>query len=171
MYDVNDKKSAVRAVQTYLLELHFGEGAIPFLRIDGIYGERTRSAVRAFQRSASLEESGVVDFSTFEALYAAYCRKRKERESSRFLPPDTRFPVTIGRRGDGVRNLQHLLNALAERYSIAMSCPEDGVYSYATETLSDALRTIYREEDSNGISGCFFDKMVRDFHAPRGKLE
>ena len=42
---------------------------IPFVNIDGIYGEQTRQAVRALQQDAGLPQTGVVDFDTWEAIY------------------------------------------------------------------------------------------------------
>ncbi len=39
---------------------------------DGIYGEKTRGAVAAFQESAALEKSGEADAATLQALYGAY---------------------------------------------------------------------------------------------------
>lgn len=41
---------------------------IPFVNIDGIYGEQTRQAVRALQQDAGLPQTGVVDEATWNAL-------------------------------------------------------------------------------------------------------
>ena len=70
MYDTSDKAAAIRAVQRFLLELHYFDGTIPFITIDGIYGDDTRAAVRAYQRLRGLPETGEVDYGTFRPLYA-----------------------------------------------------------------------------------------------------
>ncbi len=41
---------------------------IPFVSIDGIYGDQTRQAVRALQQDAGLPQTGVVDEATWNAL-------------------------------------------------------------------------------------------------------
>ncbi len=53
----------VLAVQRALVARGFNPGPI-----DGIYGPRTEAAVRAFQQSAGLPATGVVDAATYRAL-------------------------------------------------------------------------------------------------------
>ena len=166
MYDTSDKEAAIRAIQGFLLELHYFESGIPFVTIDGIFGDATRSAVRAYQRLRGLPESGVVDYTTFRLLYADYARARRARTGTAVIPPDTPLPVTVGSSGDGVLALQMLMNRLAERYSLTARTDESGVYSYASLVTANALRRIYRLPEDGSVTAEFFDKMVRDYHYP-----
>lgn len=171
MYDTSDKEAAIRAVQRFLLELHYFEGSIPFVTIDGIFGDATRTAVRAYQRLRGLPETGEVDYNTFRLLYTDYARAYRARNGTAIIPPDTPLPVTIGVSGDGVLAVQRLMNRLAERYSLAARTDESGVYSYASGVTANALRRIYRLPEDGSVSAEFFDKMVRDYEYPAGRNE
>ena len=66
--DTRRKDLVIYEIQTYLRELYKEGEAIPLITPDGIYGDLTAEAVRAFQRSEELPESGEVDFVTWERL-------------------------------------------------------------------------------------------------------
>ena len=166
MYDTSDREAAIRAVQRFLLELHYFDSTIPFITIDGIYGDDTRAAVRAYQRLRSLPETGEVNYETFRPLYADYARAYRARTGTAIIPPDTPLPVTIGASGDGVLTVQMLMNRLAKRYALAARTDESGVYSYASGITANALRRIYRLPEDGTVTAEFFDKMVRDYKYP-----
>ena len=58
-----DSGSAVRSLQSRLNALGYNCGAV-----DGIFGNRTRDAVRAFQRDAGLDDDGIAGPKTLAAL-------------------------------------------------------------------------------------------------------
>lgn len=58
-----DSGSAVRSLQSRLNALGYSCGAV-----DGIFGNRTRDAVRAFQRGAGLDDDGIAGPKTLAAL-------------------------------------------------------------------------------------------------------
>ena len=68
-YRIDREEEAIAEVQRYLRALSYTERDIPHVGIDGIYGDETRAAVRAFQILLSLEETGITDLETFNALY------------------------------------------------------------------------------------------------------
>lgn len=171
MYDIDDKESAIRSVQRFLLELHYDTGEIPFVTIDGIYGPATRAAVAAYQRLRSLPETGEVDYATWQSLFRDYTAALAAREGAATVPPDTPLPVRIGASGEGVENLQRLMNYLAEQYGLALRTDVSGVYSYSTEQLANALRAIYRLPEDGTVTSEFYDKMVRDYNNPMTSFE
>jgi hypothetical protein len=63
--------SDVAAVQSDLVELAYLDSAAD---VDGIFGERTDRAVRAFQKNAGLDVDGIVGPNTLEALGAAVAK-------------------------------------------------------------------------------------------------
>ena len=166
MYEISDKEAAIRAIQRFLLELHYYTDEIPHITMDGIYGKATRDAVLAYQRLVGLPESGVVDLATWERLYRDYKSAREARQSAGRIPPDTALPAKMGASGDGIENLQRLLNALAERYSLSPRTDTSGVYSYATEAVVNAIRRIYRMEENGTVDGELYEKMLRDHQYP-----
>lgn len=59
---------AVRTVQAQLNTISGSYPLIPKLIEDGVYGQRTESAVRAFQQIFGLPQTGEVDFATWYAI-------------------------------------------------------------------------------------------------------
>ena len=71
-YDITDARNVIRLIQKYLLELAYSyEWGIP-VSIDGIYDERTRSAIRTLQERYGLPITGIVDKATFYLLFDKY---------------------------------------------------------------------------------------------------
>jgi len=165
MYTVSDKEAAIRAVQRFLLELHYEKKQLPHITIDGIYGPDTERAVRSFQALSSLPITGAVDDVTWRALYRDYRHALDERTAKKRLP-GTPFPLSAGSHGEGVKRVQHLMNALAERYGLGIRTDETGVYSYATAALANAVRRIYRLPEDGCVTGELYEKMERDLGYP-----
>lgn len=59
---------------------------------DGVYGEMTASAVRAFQKAAKLSQTGVVDTETSAALFRAYAPRATPTPSPEPTPRKTATP-------------------------------------------------------------------------------
>ena len=93
---------AVKTLQEKLNAKGFDSG-----NVDGIFGAKTYAAVTAFQKANSLGVDGIVGKLTWGKLYGV----------SPAMPVETttvvgRPMVSYGSRGDAVRKLQELLNAL-----------------------------------------------------------
>ena len=93
---------AVKTLQDKLNTLGYNSG-----NVDGIFGAKTYAAVTAFQKANSLGVDGIVGKLTWGKLYGI----------SPAMPVETttvvgRPMVSYGSRGDAVRKLQELLNAL-----------------------------------------------------------
>ena len=58
--------AAVKTVQTML-----GNKGIRVGAADGIYGRKTQTGVRGFQKKEGLTATGVVDVKTFDALFTS----------------------------------------------------------------------------------------------------
>ena len=68
------KGANVTAVQTALRQLGYNPGAV-----DGIYRARTTAAVRNFQRTFKLRNTGIVDAATFNAMNRELIKAAKDR--------------------------------------------------------------------------------------------
>lgn len=62
----------VRQLQEELIRISKDYSQIPSISADGIYGERTKEAVRAFQRIFRLPQTGVVDYATWYKISQIY---------------------------------------------------------------------------------------------------
>ena len=69
---VGSSGTKVRQIQQQLARISQAYPAIPTITADGIFGERTREAVEAFQRIFDLPVSGVVDFPTWYKISQIY---------------------------------------------------------------------------------------------------
>ena len=69
---VGSSGTKVRQIQQQLARISQAYPAIPTIAADGIFGERTREAVEAFQRIFDLPASGVVDFPTWYKISQIY---------------------------------------------------------------------------------------------------
>ncbi len=65
MYELNDTRAAISAIQSLLRDAGYD------IKPDGIYGDETYNAVREFQIFNRLAPTGRVDLKTFEALAKA----------------------------------------------------------------------------------------------------
>ena len=90
---------AVKALQEKLNAKGFDSG-----NVDGIFGAKTYAAVTAFQKANSLGVDGIVGKLTWAKLYDA--------TPVNVTPVTTQPMLRTGSRGDAVRKLQELLNAL-----------------------------------------------------------
>lgn len=63
---------AVRTIQEQLNAISNNYPAINKIRVDGVYGDQTRTAVETFQRIFNLPVTGVVDFATWYRISAIY---------------------------------------------------------------------------------------------------
>ena len=72
--DIGSSGQKVRQLQEQLNLIGEYYNRIPVLVPDGVYGERTAEAVRAFQRIFDMPQTGVVDFATWYKISDKYVR-------------------------------------------------------------------------------------------------
>lgn len=140
----------VRVLQYYLSYIGEFVNSVPPIAVDGDFGEATRDAVLAFQRTYGLPETGVVDLLTWNSIYNVYLGL------IRSISPFYRegvvipFPGTIlrpGDSGDFVRVLQEYLNYIGTTYTEIPRINVDGIYGNATLAAVTAFMDIF------GLSG------------------
>ncbi len=145
MYDIRDKKEAVRQIQRFLISFAAAERSLPLLTVDGIYGEETREAVRHFQRAQGLTETGVTDLETWQLLFAAY--EQNEANSESDLVPEAAFPLRMGDSGSTVSILQTVLEEL-----LSTGLAADGFFGRRTEDAVRALERQYGDAPTGVVS-------------------
>ncbi|MBO5364686.1 MAG: peptidoglycan-binding protein [Clostridia bacterium] len=141
-----DQGENVRLIQYFLSIIAEFNDFIPAPNIDGIYGPNTANAVSAFQESAGLPQTGVIDQSTWDALYSRYASVIAG------LPPDYRgggvpvFPGTALRRGmtgNNVRQLQTFLSKIADFNSSIPKVAITGNFGAETQNAVLAFQREY----------------------------
>lgn len=147
-----DKGPQVGDIQRRLARLSVAD-----LQEDGLFGERTRDAVRAFQRHRGLPADGIVGPETWRALV----------EASYTLGDRLLWHSAVMMRGDDCLELQQRLNQLGfdagpedgifgpltraavEEFQRNMGLPVDGV---AGPSTLETLRRLRREHQSLGAA-------------------
>lgn len=130
-----DAGNDVKNLQYFLSFISEFEPEVPSIQIDGIFGPNTRRAVEAFQQLYGIPVTGTVDLVTWRSLYSAY-RGMLNSLPEGYLNNVTSIypgtPLTIGSRGDAVRDLQTYLNFIADFYTDIPKISVDGVFGPAT---------------------------------------
>ncbi len=116
------------------------ENTISQIEIDGYYGTETKSAVEGFQRSYSLEITGVIDEATYSRMFDVYyaiINSLPEDLYESAARPYPGFALSIGFENQYVRYLQIYLNTVATVFQDIPTVEESGVFDATTE---EALR-------------------------------
>lgn len=170
MYRIENKTEAIRQVQTFLRAVAIEKQNIPLLSVDGIYGEETADAVRAFQKSRSLSVTGRVNYETFTLLYETYEDIETEKRLSS-LSPGIHFPLKKGDMGEGVYLLHLLLRDLRLYYPDLGRVPLSSVYSSDTEAAVRYLESVFSEKSDGTVSRRLYFRMVTELAARRAAAE
>lgn len=125
---------------------------IPEVTVDGIFGDKTRQAVAAFQNRFGLAPDGVVGEATWEALYRVY----QGILNSILTPAERPVPwdgqtLSYGAQGERVLLLQRYLNTVADVYSL----PKVNETGYFGNDTRNAVRLFQELADLNpdGVVG------------------
>ena len=140
-----DTGMEVRVVQLYLNFISEFNNFIPSVEADGYYVEKTALAVRAFQQSVGLAQTGITDEATWNAIYSSYITKYNSLPEEFRTSPSAPYPgeiLNVGSSGEAVSTLQRYLAKIAEVYPSVPSVPISGYYGAETR---DAVLAYERE--------------------------
>ena len=144
-------------IQTELNRISQNYPAIPKIpTVDGIFGSKTESSVRAFQQIFGLEVDGIVGKATWYELVRLYVavtslaelRSRGQQfYANSWLVSD---PLRVGSSGDKVRHLQYMLSMLSQYIPQLPPLEIDGSFGPATRNAVIAFQQ-YVELPVTGI--------------------
>ena len=164
----------VRYKQVQLNRISRNYPAIPKINpVDGIFGQETEAAVKAFQRIFNLTPDGIIGPATwYRIVYLFNSVKRlSELDSEGIAAEDIskEFPgaLSIGDEGENVRNLQYFLAVVGEFYQTVPQIEITGIYDQPTEEAVLAFQRIYGLQE-DGIVG--IDTWQDLYRAYRGIL-
>ena len=140
--DVGDDVRNIQYLLAYLAEFY---DRIPPVSIDGIYGEATENAVRAFQSLFELEVTGEVDLTTWDALYRTYqgfISTIPFKYIDGRIYPYPGVPLRLGSESEVVRLLQEYLNYIAQYYPQIPSVSPTGYFGTRTQEAVIAFQRL-----------------------------
>lgn len=168
MYELSDKRAAVREVQKFLHLISDVESyGVRRIAVDGIYGEETRAAVSEFQRYMGIYETGLVDLETFNGLYSEYRKAVDERALSNYIITESGFPFTVGDQGDDVINIHLYINELSRNYQDIPSVGRSSYYTQDTSAAIVEIQKIFDTEATGAVTKEFYERLVREAAAIR----
>lgn len=162
-YRIDDEKAPVREIQRFLLELAYANPEIPKVTMDGIYGDLTRDAVKAFQKNEELPETGIVDYPTWQRLYARRQEARNIRTAETAFPHTSEFDLRLGDTGSAVIALQAILGEFARIYPAVIRPAVTGQFGLATADAVRALQRNYGRYADGIVTAELWNRMLRDY--------
>ncbi len=163
---VGDSGSEVFELQYLLSLVGAYEQEIPIIPIDGVFGEQTEGAVRAFQRNYGIDETGVVTYPTWDQLYRAYIGILESLPTGYFGGETLPYPgvvLRIGSSGDYVRALQEYLNSIANSYTDIPKIDADGVFGPGTENAVRSFQRVFGLTESGIVSAQLWDFITETY--------
>jgi len=130
----------VRLMQTYLNTIGFIYPNIPYLTVDGIFGEATRRAVVAFQQQFLLTPDGIIGPLTWNKIIEQYLLAIGETSVSLEYPGT---PLRLGSTGSNVRLMQQFLSDLRAPYPSLPAITVDGIFGPNTQAAVIGFQRLF----------------------------
>lgn len=153
----------VSNLQYFLAYLSDFYSTIPPLEIDSVFGNQTREAVLAAQRTFGLTADGIVGEQTWNAIYDAYRgivdTIPREYVEGQVLPyPGT--PLRVGSDNDNVLLLQQYLNVIADVYPEVNPVSLTGYFGPQTENAVIAVQRLSGIDPSGVVAAPTWDAVT-----------
>ena len=162
MYDIRNRREAVKELQKLLLELSEDDPRLLRVAVDGDYSARTAEAVLTFQHHYGLAESGIADLVTWQALADAGLRRRALRRARTEADFPSALPLGIGAVGRPVLNLQAALAELGDAYPELPRIAVTGSYRDGTAYAISLLQRKYGLSETGITDEETWARVMRD---------
>ena len=161
--NLGDSGAGVRNLQYYLDYLSRFYATVPSVSQDGYFGENTRDAVLALQRTFGLAEDGIVGYDTWYTMLDAYYGIL-DRLAGSFSEGDIiPFPggiLRVGSESDSVALMQRYLNRIAEAYPQIPTVNPTGYFGDMTEQAVVAFQRLFGLPDNGIVDAATWDDIM-----------
>jgi len=130
----------VRLMQTYLNTIRIVYPSIPYLVVDGIFGDATRRAVVAFQQQFLLTPDGIIGPITWNKIVEQFMLVTGNTSVALEYPGT---PLRIGSTGSSVRLMQQFLSDLRSPYPSLPAVAVDGIFGPNTQAAVIKFQTLF----------------------------
>lgn len=159
---------AVFEMQSYLRNISRLDSDISKVVPDGIFAEETTSAVKSFQQKYGLDETGIVNFETWESI------KNKNSEAVfaasepvqivRITNED--LPLTIGMDNTLVYTLHLMLNSVASRYDNFTPLPLQSLFDENTEREVKRWQRVISHNENGQVDKFTWNNLAQFYLLP-----
>lgn len=155
---LGSKGDGVKVLQYFLNCIALFYDNIPPIKIDGILGNSTKSAIEAFQQKFGLVVDGIVGKNTWRKLYEIY----KTIEPYIIPAPSTPYPgyiIAEGSRGNNVKTIQTWLSAISKKYPSIPAVNADGIFGPLTTASVIAFQAEFNLVPDGLVGKLTWDKL------------
>lgn len=154
---------SVKILQYYLCFLSYFNLKLPYVAVDGIFGDETRDAVLAFQSLYGLDVDGIVGIDTWDMIQNAYAGvltslPDEYRSYSSLLYPG--YIITSGASGKVVEQLQTYLKTIAANNPSIPDVTVDGYYGEETKKAVLAVQKLEGIEQNGQVGVLTWNAIV-----------
>ncbi len=157
---VGDTGNLVLLLQSLLDYISVFYPTVPSVEKDSVFGSATENAVRQFQTTFGLTETGSVTPLVWNALYQVYLNIINSITPSL---PNQGFPGRDLRRGDSGENvklMQTYLNVISRRYNTISPVTVDGIFGQDTENAVIEFQRAVRLNPTGVIDVSTWERIV-----------
>ena len=161
---------SVRILQYYLQFLSFFNLKLPYVSMDGIFGQETYDAVLTFQSLYGLDVDGIVGKNTWDMIQDAYIGvlnslPNEYRSYSSLLYPG--YIITTGASGKVVEQLQTFLKTIADNNPAVPQVTVDGYYGNQTKNAVLAVQKLQGLEQNGQVGVLTWNAIVNLYNQYR----
>ncbi len=174
---VGDSGNDVRIIQTQLNSISNNYPAIPkILNPNGIFDVATENAVKTFQQVFFLDETGIVDKSTWYKIKRIFVgvRRLSELNSIGITKEEASLPysseLSVGSSGDEVRVIQYYLNVIAYFNQSLNNFAIDGIYGEDTANAVSVFQNFYSIAPTGTVDKTTWEKIREIYDDIRNNL-
>lgn len=159
---------AVFEMQSYLRNIGRVDNDISRVVPDGIFASETTAAVKSFQNKYGLEETGTVDFETWEMLKTknseAVFTASEPVQIVRITKED--LPLAIGMDNTLVYTLHLMLNAVAAQYDNFTLLPMQSIFDENTEREVKRWQRVISHSESGQVDKATWNNLAEFYLLP-----
>ncbi len=174
---VGDSGNDVRVIQTQLNAISNNYPAIPKISSpNGIFDVRTEEAVKTFQQVFFLDETGIVDKSTWYKIKRIFVgvRRLSELDAIGITEEEASLPyseeLVLGSSGDQVRVIQYYLNVIAYFNQNLNNFAIDGTYGEDTVNAVSTFQRFYGLNPTGVVDSQTWEKIREIYDNIRNNL-
>jgi peptidoglycan hydrolase-like protein with peptidoglycan-binding domain len=174
---VGDSGNDVRIIQTQLNSISNNYPAIPKIsNPNGIFDLATENAVKTFQQVFFLDETGIVDKSTWYKIKRIFVgvRRLSELNSIGITKEEASLPysseLSVGSSGDEVRVIQYYLNVIAYFNQSLNNFAIDGIYGEDTANAVSVFQNFYSIAPTGTVDKTTWEKIREIYDDIRNNL-
>ena len=161
---LGDSGSNVRVLQFYLDFISTFNDFIPKAAIDGIFGQSTENAVKAYQQAYGLPITGAVNEETWNSMYELYfsiLSKLPDDYLGQSIRPYPGVILARGSSGENVSTIQTYLAAIADVYNEIPKISVTGYFGIDTENAVLAYQNLFGLDPRGVVGPITWDSIAR----------